>query len=391
MHSSPEEWLQRGKQLFSDQKYAEARSCFIRAGQPQLAEWSSACILQQTAQQQQRVGGRAAAAAKGAFKAAAEAFLKADKLAQAAECLEEAREWYQAGQLHRDRLQKLPQAAHCFVQASAWREAMECALCGLQQQLKHRAVPAATASTTSSTTRGEAVHAAAAWQVEQKRLLQVMVTCCLEDPAGLQLQCLDAMAAWPALAAAAAAGQDPTSAQDATLAAGSGMQDDGVPVASSMPGAAADDHGPMPAAAAAWLQEAREVQEQLLRKLLRVHQASGNEALLMDAVSRWPDVGQQRKLLERRGCWRQLVELEMRLGKTARAAQVRNGIMVVSLAVSTWCIARVAVTLLGSKICIVTVFLAQLQHVKQHQARRPCAVLVAGHQQQDFVNCSACV
>jgi hypothetical protein len=196
---------------------------------------------------------------------------------------------------------------------------------GLQKQLKQLAAQATAAASiithSTSSTGGGAIQTATAWQAEQNELLQVVLTCCLAEPAGLQLQCLDGMAAWSALAAsAAAAGNVATPAMD------NSCQDSSMCRASSIPGAAAANggFGPVSAAAAAWLTEARQVKEQLLRKLLRVHQRAGNEELLMDAVSRWPDVGMQRKLLERRGCWRQLAGLERRLGNTVRAAQVRR-------------------------------------------------------------------
>jgi tetratricopeptide (TPR) repeat protein len=120
--STPEEWARRGKQFFNEHVYDSALLCFERAGDAFNAKWARAAGQRQEAE---RDSNRKSAT--DSYLRASETFLEIGKGEAAADCLQRAQTFVEAGVVLREQC-KPPlwgKAAECFEQAGSWEDAAE--------------------------------------------------------------------------------------------------------------------------------------------------------------------------------------------------------------------------------------------------------------------------
>ncbi|GJZ28590.1 UvrD-like helicase, ATP-binding domain, P-loop containing nucleoside triphosphate hydrolase [Tanacetum coccineum] len=118
--SSPQEWLARGKQLFFDNNYVMATTCFERAGDTTWEKLAKASSFKAAAR-----GTTNVETFTRYLREAAKIFESIGKLEFAASCYYDSRDYEEAGNMYMHMCGKLDVAAQCFTLAGCYSKAAE--------------------------------------------------------------------------------------------------------------------------------------------------------------------------------------------------------------------------------------------------------------------------
>lgn len=117
--SSPQEWEQRGEQLFERRQYGNARLCYQRAGNESLER---VCIGFEYELESERCALKNAAESNQWLCKAVEVFVSIRQLGHAARCCEKLNKWARAADFYLE-LKKYLEAALCFEKIRKWTDA----------------------------------------------------------------------------------------------------------------------------------------------------------------------------------------------------------------------------------------------------------------------------
>ncbi|PWA76382.1 uvrD-like Helicase, ATP-binding domain, P-loop containing nucleoside triphosphate hydrolase [Artemisia annua] len=120
--SSPQEWRERGKKLFSENNFVMAKLCFERAGDTMWENFTKASDLRASADQ---IQGTNRESYLGYLREAAGMFESIGKFESAALCYCDMGEYERAGKVYLYKCGKIDAAAECFTLAGCYSDAAE--------------------------------------------------------------------------------------------------------------------------------------------------------------------------------------------------------------------------------------------------------------------------